>query len=127
MANVPGRRHCREKVTKNVKEMNVTEIKLNDLFGRIPRRHSTDNVKEMYSIIDDYEDALLQIEAENEQLEKTTAVYFNTLDPIRSAIRKSTDNKASKKAKDDFFAAAADDLKDSVQGLMEMYAESKTP
>jgi hypothetical protein len=42
----------------------MTEIgeRLRALFQRIPRRHTADNVKEMYSILDAYEDLLKEME-----------------------------------------------------------------
>ena len=83
--------------------MNSTTAALTTLFNRIPRRHSTDNVKDINSIIAEYEDLLKNIEGMNEWYEKNTAVFFDDLDVVRSTIKKSTDNKASKKSKDNFF------------------------
>ena len=103
--------------------MNSTTTVLTALFYRIPRRYSVDNVKEIYSIVSEYEDVLKSIEAVNSFYEKKTPVFFDQLDIIRSIIKKSTDNKASKKNKDSFFDEASGALKDSMQALIEVYAE----
>ncbi len=99
--------------------MNETEEKLRELFSRIPRRHTTDNVKEMYSILDDYE-ALLQTMETDARYEQKIAPFFEALDPIRATIKKSNDNKASKKAKDVLFDEASGVLKDTMQELMQL-------
>jgi len=101
--------------------MNQTARTLTALFNRIPRRHTIENVKDINSIIIEYEDLLKSIEAINPYYEKNTSVFFNELDSVRSTIRKSTDNKASKKNKDNFFNEASGMLKDSMQALMEVY------
>ncbi len=103
--------------------MNSTTTVLTALFYRIPRRYSVDNVKEIYNIVSEYEDVLKSIEAVNSFYEKNTPVFFDQLDTIRSVIKKSTDNKASKKNKDSFFDEASGTLKDSMQALIEVYAE----
>ncbi|MBC7534450.1 MAG: hypothetical protein H7258_02000 [Ferruginibacter sp.] len=103
--------------------MNSTSSALNTLFNRIPRRHSTDNVKEMYSILNDYEECLKNIEAENTWYEKNTAIYFDEIEAVRMLVKKSTDNKASKKNKDTFFDEASGALKDGIQSLIEVYAD----
>jgi hypothetical protein len=103
--------------------MNQTTSALTALFNRIPRRHSTDNVKDINSIISEYEDILISIEAVNPFYEKNTPVFFEQLDMVRATLKKSTDNKASKKNKDNFFDEASGMLKDSIQALMEVYAD----
>jgi hypothetical protein len=103
--------------------MNQITTSLTALFNRIPRRHTTDNVKDINSIIAEYEDLLKSIEAINGYYEKNTPVFFDELDSVRSTIKKSTDNKASKKNKDYFFDQASGMLKDSMQALMEVYAD----
>ena len=103
--------------------MNSTTTALNLLFDRIPRRHTLENVKDIYSILTEYEDLLKTIEAENEWYEKNTGIFFDEIDTIRSQVKKSTDNKASKKNKDLFFDEASGSLKDSMQSLMEVYAD----
>jgi hypothetical protein len=103
--------------------MNTTIITLQALFSKIPRRHSLENVKEMYSLLDEYEDLLIGIEATNAFYEKMTPVYFDELEAVRATIKKSTDNKASKKMKDDLFDAGSGNLKDSMQQLMDIYAD----
>lgn len=105
--------------------MNPTTKNLNELFDRIPRRHSADNVKDIYSIADEYEGLLLNIEAENTFYEKNIAEFFDQLEEVRGLIKKSTDNKASKKNKDSFFDDASGALKDSVQALLEFYDDGK--
>jgi hypothetical protein len=103
--------------------MNATSTTLNLLFSKIPRRHTLDNVKEIYGILTDYEDVLKSIEAENAWYEKNTPCYFDEIDTVRSLVKKSADNKASKKNKDQFFDEASGVLKDSMQSLMEVYAD----
>jgi hypothetical protein len=94
--------------------MNEIEQKLDELFRRIPRRHTADNVKEMYSILDAYEDVLKTMETD-ERYEKQVARFFEDLDPIRATIKKSNDNKASKRAKEVLFDQASVALKDSIE------------
>jgi len=103
--------------------MNATTTALTALFERIPRRHSIENVKEINSIVQEYEDVLMKIEAENSFYEKNVSSYFNDLDTVRALIKKSTDNKASKKNKDDFFDDGSSALKDSIQSLLAMYSD----
>ena len=105
--------------------MNSTAAALMELFNQIPRRHSTDNVKDINNIIASYEELLKNIEAENEWYEKNIPVFFDELDKVRSTIKKSADNKASKKNKDGFFDEASGMLKDSMQALTELYANGK--
>ena len=101
--------------------MNSTATALTALFNRIPRRHSIENVKEINSIVAEYETILINIEAINPFYEKNIPEFFNDLDIIRAAIKKSTDNKASKKNKDSFFDEASGILKDSIQSLLTIY------
>ena len=101
--------------------MNSTTAALTQLFERIPRRHSTDNVKDIYSILNEYEDILISIEGENSFYEKNTAIYFDDLENVRTIIKKSTDSKASKKNKDNLFDEASGLLKDSMQSLLDVY------
>lgn len=103
--------------------MNSTATALTALFNRIPRRHSVENVKDINSIVTEYETILLNIEAINSFYEKNVPVFFDDLDLIRAAIKKSTDNKASKKSKDSFFDEAAGLFKDSIQAMMTIYAD----
>ena len=100
--------------------MDTILVQLNQLFERIPRRHSTDNVKEIYDILDNYEDLLREIELEP-TYEKEIALFFEELEPIRSLIKKSNDNKASKKIKDSLFDEASGNLKDSLEALQLVY------
>ena len=82
-----------------------------------------ENVKEINSIIAEYEDLLITIEAENSWYEKNMPVFFDELDTVKSTLKKSTDNKASKKSKDNFFDEASGMLKDSIQALLEVYGD----
>ena len=99
--------------------MNEIKEKIKDLFDRIPRRHTTDNVKEMYSILDAYEGLLKSMEADD-RYEKQVARFFERIDPIRATIKKSNDNRASKKAKDVLFDEASGALKDTIEELMQL-------
>ena len=99
--------------------MNDIKEQARELFDRIPRRHTTDNVKEMYSILDAYEELLIEME-KDDRYEKEVASYFEVLDPIRATIKKSNDNKASKKTKDVLFDEASGVLKDSIEELLQL-------
>ncbi len=101
--------------------MDSTATELTVLFNRIPRRHSIENVKEINSIVNEYETILINIEAINTFYEKNIPLFFEDLDIIRSTIKKSTDNKASKKSKDSLFDEASGILKDSIQSLLTIY------
>jgi len=103
--------------------MNPTTSALTSLFNRIPRRHSIENVKDINSIVQEYETILIKIEAVNSFYEKNVSSFFNALDVVRASIKKSTDNKASKKSKDNFFDEASGALKDSIQSLITVYAD----
>lgn len=92
---------------------------LQDLFNRIPRRHTNENVKEIYALLDEYEDLLLQLEVEGLH-EKEVAALFDALEPIRITIKKSNDNKASKKMKDTLFDEASVALKDAMEAAMQL-------
>jgi len=100
--------------------MSVNLNKLSILFDRIPRRHTPDNVKEMYGILDEYEDLLRDIEAEP-AYEKEVAVFFDELDPVREMVKSSSLNKHSKQAKDKLFDEASGALKDTMEALMKVY------
>jgi hypothetical protein len=99
--------------------MNFIKVKLQELFDRIPRRHTAENVKEMYSILDMYEDLLKVLEADD-HYEKLVVPFFEALDPIRATLKKSNDNKASKKTKDVLFDEASGALKDTMEELMQL-------
>ena len=103
--------------------MNSTSTAITALFNRIPRRHSADNVKDIYSIVTEYENLLLIIEAVNSFYEKNIPVFFDEVETVKATIKRSTDNKASKKSKDSFFDEASGALKDSMQSLLELYAD----
>ena len=99
--------------------MDDAKQKIKALFDRIPRRHTTDNVKEMYSILDDYEQLLMTMEAD-ERYATTVPRFFEALEPIRATTKKSNDNKASKKTKDVLFDEASGALKDTIEELMQL-------
>lgn len=103
--------------------MNSTTAALTVLFNKIPRRHTIENVTDISHIVNEYEDILKTIEAINDFYEKNTVIFFDTLEEVRFKIKKSTDNKASKKLKDNFFDEASGTLKDSMQALIELYAD----
>lgn len=103
--------------------MDSTTTALNALFQRIPRRHSLENLKEINSIVNEYEDLLISIEAVNSFYENNIPVFFDELDVVRSNIKKSTDNKASKKNKDNFFDEASGALKETMQALISLYED----
>jgi len=101
--------------------MDSTVSTLTALFNRIPRRHSLENVTDIRNILNEYENILIAIEALNPFYEKNIPPFFNDLDTIRDAIKKSTDNKASKKNKDSFFDEASGLLKDSIDSMIRLY------
>ena len=103
--------------------MNPTTSALTALFNRIPRRHSIENIKDISCIVTEYENLLIRIEAINPFYEKNVSTFFNDLDHVRAAVKKSADNKASKKNKDNFFDEASGALKDSMHALMAVYAD----
>ena len=99
--------------------MNQFSEDIQELFDRIPRRHTSDNVKDIYGILEEYEALLMRME-KDERYEKEVARFFDALDPIRATIKKSNDNKASKKAKDTLFDEASGALKDTIEELMQL-------
>lgn len=99
--------------------MNEFKGEIKELFHRIPRRHTADNVKEIYSILDAYENLLERMEADA-GYEKQVPVFFESLEPIRATIKKSNDNKASKKTKDVLFDEASGALKDTMEELLQL-------
>ena len=103
--------------------MNSTTAALTALFNRIPRRHTLENVKDINGIVTEYEDLLISIEAVNPFYEKNIPVFFDELEVVKASIKKSTDNKASKKNKDSYFDEASGALKDTVQALINLYAD----
>jgi len=105
--------------------MSETTTALAALFKRIPRRHSIENIKDFNAIIKEYEDLLIIIEAVNPFYEKNLPAYFDALEEVKATIKRSADNKASKKSKDSFFDEASDMLKDSMEELLQLYADGK--
>ena len=105
--------------------MTSITIELNELLNRVPRRHSTDNVKDIYNIITAYEDVLISIEAVNPFYEKNISNYFDDAENAKAAIKKSTDNKASKKNKDNFFDEGSGILKESMENVIAFFGDGK--
>ena len=99
--------------------MNEINQALKELFLRIPRRHTADNVKEIYTLLDEYEDLLKLLEADD-QYQAQAARFIEALDPIRVTIKKSNDAKASKKTKDVLFDEASGALKDSMEEAIQL-------
>jgi hypothetical protein len=98
---------------------------INTLFTRIPRRHNDENVKEIKNIVVEYEDILITIEAVNPFYEKNISSFFDAVEEIKTTIKKSTDNKVSKKTKDNFFDDASVALKDSMEALLELLKDGE--
>jgi len=96
---------------------------LQELYNRIPRRHSAENVLEINNIIDDYENILGRIESLNGYYEKATASFYPSLDAIRTNIKMSNSSKHAKKAKDSLFDEASGMLKDDIQSLITVYGD----
>ena len=105
--------------------MNPISSSLTSLFDRIPRRHSLENVIEIKAILTEYEDLLMEIEAVNPFYEKSIPPFFDEVETVNESIKKSTDNKASKKVKDEFFDEASGALKDTMQELLSLYGDGK--
>jgi hypothetical protein len=95
---------------------------LQDLYDRIPRRHSAENIAGINSILDDYSDILGKIESINAWYEKNTAVFYPSLQTIQNNIKMSNSSKHSKKAKDNLFDEASGSLKDDIQSLILVYS-----
>lgn len=102
-----------------------TAAAITALFDKTPRRHNADNVKEINSIIAAYEDLLMHIENINGFYEKNISSFFDHVEEVKAAVKKSNDNKASKKNKDDYFDNASVTLKDSMQSLLVLYGDGK--
>ena len=102
--------------------MDQYKAALEELYNRIPRRHSADNVKEIQQLLDEYEAILSQVEGLGAGYEKSTAALFPSLDAIRNTVKMSNSNKASKKGKDDLFDEASGKLKDDIQTLIHIAA-----
>lgn len=98
---------------------------LQDLYERIPRRHTTENVQAINAIIDDYADILGKIESTNAWYEKNTAVFYPSLENIQTTIKGSNSNKHSKKIKDSMFDEASGILKDDIEALIKVYGNGK--
>ncbi len=57
---------------------------------------------------------------EDDRYEKQVVPFFEALEPIRATIKKSNDNKASKKSKDVLFDEASGALKDTIEELIQI-------
>ena len=96
---------------------------LQDLYNRIPRRHTVENIVEINSVVDDYAAILGKIESINSWYEKNTAIFYPSLETIQNNIKMSNSNKHSKKAKDELFDEASGSLKDDIQSLIAVYGD----
>jgi uncharacterized protein YqgV (UPF0045/DUF77 family) len=103
--------------------MNDNTTALQDLYNRTPRRHNDENIKEINSIVTDYEDMLIKIEGMNTFYEKQIPAFFDAIEAIKITLKKSNDKKASKKMKDSLFDEGSGALKDSIEALIEMYGD----
>jgi hypothetical protein len=103
--------------------MDQYATQLQELYDRIPRRHSAENITEINSILDEYADILGKIESINSWYEKNTAVFYPSLESIQNTIKSSNSNKHSKKAKDGLFDEASGNLKDDIQSLITVYGD----
>ena len=100
--------------------MSDIQGRLKELFNRIPRRHTAENVKEIYGLLDAYEDVLKDMEGDDRYDKGKVEAFFEALDPIRATVKKSNDGKASKKGKDQLFDEASGALKDAVEEAMQL-------
>ena len=91
---------------------------LRDLYDKIPRRHTAENVQEINSIIDEYAVILGKIESINAWYEKNTAGFYPSLESIQTTIKSTASNKHAKKAKDNLFDEASGNLKDDIHSLI---------
>jgi hypothetical protein len=105
--------------------MDNTTSTLQELYNRTPRRHNDENIKEINSIVTEYEDILIVIEAINPYYEKQIPVFFDVVEEVKLTIKKSNDKKISKKSKDEYFDTAACTLKDSSEELISLYGDGK--
>jgi hypothetical protein len=96
---------------------------LQQLYDRIPRRHSAENMAEINSILDDYTAILGKIESVNAWYEQRTAAFYPSLESIQNTLKMSNSNKHSKKAKDALFDEASGTLKDDIQSLITVYGK----
>ena len=97
---------------------------LQDLYDRIPRRHTAENVIEINNILNDYADILGKIESINPWYEKNTAAFYPSLETIQNTIKGSNSNKHSKKVKDTMFDEASGNLKDDIEALIKVYSSN---
>lgn len=110
--------------TPNCLMMDILQA-LNTLYDKIPRRYSVDNIKEIQTVVLQYEQILMAIEAINSQYEKGITNYFNDIEVITNLVKQANSNKASKKAKDDFFNEASTAFKNSVEAVTICYKEGQ--
>lgn len=96
---------------------------LQDLYNRIPRRHTAENMITIKAMIDEYEGILGKIESINAWYEQQTAHFYPSLESIQSNVKMSASNKYSKKAKDDLFDTASGSLKDDIEALIKVYGD----
>lgn len=102
--------------------MNATANALQELFDRIPRRHSVENINEINALLLEYENLLITIEGENSFYEQKIPVFFDDLELVTSTIKNSNSPRFSKKVKDNLFDEGSGKLKDSMESLIAVYA-----
>lgn len=105
--------------------MDNNSAALNALLNKIPRRFSIENIAGINQILNDYENVLIGIEAINPYYEKGIPGYFEEMEAIRSAVKKSGENKNTKKVKDQLFDAASGELKDTMQSVIDFYSNGE--
>ena len=57
------------------------------LYNRTPRRHTAENIKEIISILSEYESLLQSLEGSSLYFEKNTPDLFSNLDTIRQNVK----------------------------------------
>ena len=98
---------------------------LNDLYNRIPRRHSSENLQLINAVLDEYTDVLGKVEATSPWFEKSAAAFYPSLESIQANIKMSNSSKHAKKAKDNLFDDASGQLKDDIQSLIQALQEGE--
>lgn len=94
---------------------------LKDLYDKIPRRHTAENMQEINNVIDEYAVVLGKIESINAWYEKNTAGFYPSLESIQTTLKSANSNKHSKKAKDSLFDEASGNLKDDIHSLIKVF------
>jgi exonuclease VII small subunit len=103
--------------------MQPTIKALENLYQQIPRRHNDENIVTIENCLTQFEDILLELEANSKPMEKAIGNYFDTAEEIKTVLKKSKDKKVSKKTKDDFFDEASGLFKDTIEELIVLCKE----